>query len=103
MTQKYTITPRDVIPANLKIFDSYTVSKKKFHSIFKQIHNLHPKSEIWERKEWLMHLEWAARNLCYNLHFFRSHTKDVDLNYSQCFLVKIFYTVFGAIAWLLIK
>ena len=103
MTPKYTITGADVIPANLHIFDSYKVSKKCFHSTLKQIRCLHPKSEIWNRKEWLMQLEWATHNFLYNLHILRSHTADVDLNYPQCFLAKIGYTIFGAIAWLFIK
>ena len=100
---KHTITKAGVIPANLRIFDSYTVSKHKFHSELKQIHNLHPKSEVWNRKEWLMRLEWAVHNLCYNLHILRSHTKDVDFEYPQCWLLKITYTIFGGIAWLFIK
>ena len=37
--------------------------------------------------------EWFAHNVLYNLHLFRSHTKDVDLNYPQSKIVGICYAI----------
>ena len=40
--------------------------------------------------------EWCAHNLLYNLHLFRKHTKDVDLNYPQRKIVEIAYSIISA-------
>ena len=40
--------------------------------------------------------EWCANNALYNLHLFRKHTKDVDLNYPQRKIVEIAYSIISA-------
>ena len=40
--------------------------------------------------------EWCAHNAFYNLHLFRKHTKDVDLNYPQYKIVEIAYSIISA-------
>ena len=100
---KYTITGKDEIPANLHLIDSYTVSKKNFQGTLNRIRAIHPKSEVWNRCDAQMKLEWATHNAAYDLHIFRSHTKDCDLDYPQCFLVRAFYAVVGCLVWLFIK
>lgn len=37
--------------------------------------------------------EWCAHNALYNLHIFRKHTKDVNLNYPQSKIVEIAYSI----------
>ncbi|MBQ3712075.1 MAG: hypothetical protein II891_06740 [Bacteroidales bacterium] len=101
--QKHSITPQNVIPANLCIFDSYKVSKKKFQTELNQMKALHPKSEVWERGFAQMKLEWAAHNAAYALGIARSHTKDVDLNFPQSFFVRAFYAVVGVLVWVFVK
>jgi hypothetical protein len=36
--------------------------------------------------------EWKTHNLFYDLHLFRSHTKDVDLNKHSWF-IKLIYSI----------
>lgn len=36
--------------------------------------------------------EWKAHNLLYDLHLFRSHTKDVDLNKNPWY-IKLIYSI----------
>lgn len=100
---KHTITPRDVIPANLHLIDSYKVSKKKFGSELKQIRAFHPESKVWERGFALMKLEWAVHNALYALGIARSRTKDCDLNSPQSFFLKVCYAVGGVIVYPFIK
>lgn len=40
--------------------------------------------------------EWCAHNALYNLHLFRKHTKDVNLNYPQRKIVEIAYSIISA-------
>lgn len=41
--------------------------------------------------------EWGAHNLLYNMGLFKSHTKDVDLNYPQSKVVSFIYKVLSCI------
>lgn len=100
---KHTITPKNVIPANLHLIDSYKVSKKKFNSELKQIKAFHPDSEVWNRGFAQMKLEWATHNALHSLGILKSHTKDVDLNYPQGFVVRAFYAITGCLVWIFIK
>ena len=99
----YTISGKGVLPANLKIFDSYKVSKCDFKKELKAINEESPESEIWNRGYNQMCLEWAVHNACYALNIKRSSTKDVDLNYPQSFFVRALYAVIGCAVWLFIK
>lgn len=40
--------------------------------------------------------EWCTHNAFYNLHLFRKHTKDVDLNYPQRKIIEIAYSIISA-------
>ena len=88
---------------NLRLIDSYKVSKKNFKKELKQIHAFHPSYEVWNRGYDQMCLEWAVHNAAYDLHIMRSNTKDCDLNYPQCFLERAFYAVVGCLVWIFIK
>lgn len=37
--------------------------------------------------------EWRAHNLLYDLHLFRSHTKDTDLNIDEKKIARFFYGI----------
>lgn len=93
----------DIRLYNLHIEDSYQASKKDFRPFLETTRTNHPWSEIWNRSIGSMCREWAANNLLYAPHIFRSHTKDVDLNYPQKWYVSLAYNVFGAIAMIFIK
>ncbi len=95
---QYTISDSD-----LKIFDSYKVSKKDFCEVLYGIERREPNYKVWCRAKWLMSLEWATHNALYCLHIKRSSTKDVDLNYPLAWYEKFGYTIVGAIVWLFIK
>ena len=90
---KYTITK-----SNLHLVDSYKVSKTKFEGELAKIKGLHSNSNVWLRSTRSLCNEWGCHNLCYALHIFRSHTKDVDLNYPQKWYEKLGYGILGPIA-----
>lgn len=88
---------------NLKLFDSYQVSKKNFGTELEAIKEKEPNYQVWNRGMAQMKLEWATHNFCYMVHLFRSHTKDVDLNYPQSFIERAFYAVMGCLVWIFVK
>ncbi len=88
---------------NLKIFDSWQISKRDFRNTLEQIKKENLDSSVWNRSFCSMIKEWAFHNFIYRLHIKREHTKDVDINYPLEWYEKIFYTLFGWIAWLFIK
>lgn len=95
---EYTITPN-----NIHIQDSYMVPKKLFKCNLKDILHRTPLDyPIHNRTIESMEMEWASHNFLYDLHLWRSHTKDVDLNYPQKWYTKAVYAVLGRIAWVFI-
>ena len=52
-------------------------------------------SDVLKRTDKSLIKEWCAHNVLYNLHLFRKHTKDVDLNYPQSKIMEIVYSIFG--------
>ena len=99
---KYTITPENVIPANLHLVDSYQVSKHKFQSTLNSIHALHPKSEVWERSMFSLRMEWGFHNFLYMIGYKRERTKDADLDY-PCDKPEWIYELLGMLVWIFIK
>ena len=92
-----------VSPNNVHIVDSYTVPKAQFDRVLGHIQNVAPDCEVWKRSYTSLKLEWATHNFLYMLHMFRSHTKDVDLNYPQKWYITALYCICGAIGWIFIK
>ena len=89
----YTISTND-----LQIKDSYLVSKHDFETELLWVKNdkeENADSLVWNRSIASMRREWATHNACYCLGLFRSHTKDVDLNYPQKWYEKIIYSIVG--------
>lgn len=94
----YTITYN-----NLHVEDSYQTKKAQIEPFLNSAKAIHPWSEVWKRSLGSIKREWATHTLLYNLHLFRSHTKDVDINYPQKWYVTFVYNVFGSVALLFIK
>ena len=100
MIMKYTVSKN-----NIHIVDSYLISKNEFDNELKKIEDLYVgKTDVFKCRTYKsLKKEWAVHNLCYNLHLFRSHTKDVDLNYPQIWYEPFLYNIFGGISLLLIS
>ena len=50
-------------------------------------------SDVLKRTDSSLIKEWRVHNVLYNLHLFRTHTKDVDLNYPQSKIIEIAYSI----------
>ena len=50
-------------------------------------------SDVLKRTDKSLIKEWRVHNVLYNLHLFRTHTKDVDLNYPQSKTIEIAYSI----------
>ena len=81
---------------NIHIEDSYKVNKREdMQMILNDIRAKHSleESDVLKRTDKSLIREWRTHNILYSLHLFRSHTKDVDLNYPQSKLVEICYAI----------
>ena len=88
---------------NVHIVDSYTISKKDFHKVYKILKDKHQNCQVWKRDYCSLDNEWATHNFCYDKNIKREQTADVDLNYPQTFWEKVGYGICGPIALLFIK
>lgn len=81
---------------NIHIEDSYKVNKKEDMQIvltdIRADYSLE-ESDVLKRTDSSLIKEWHVHNVIYNLHLFRTHTKDVDLNYPQSKIIEIAYSV----------
>ena len=81
---------------NIHIEDSYKVNRKDDMQIvlndIRANHSLE-ESDVLKRTDSSLIKEWRVHNVLYNLHLFREHTKDVDLNYPQSKMIKIAYSI----------
>lgn len=88
----------DLSESNTKIYSSYKVKKYSDIKAFILRTRMlvgYKNYAINNRKLFGMILEWRAHNLLYSLHLFRSHTKDVDLEYPQKWYYKIIWGIIG--------
>ena len=99
MMMKYAVSKNSI-----HIEDSYLISKNEFGNELKKIEDSYTgETSVFKYRTYeSLEKEWAVHNLCYNLHLFRSHTKDVDLNYPQIWYESFLYNIFGGISLLLI-
>lgn len=65
---------------NIRIEDSYTINHKQFKNVLNKLKTSFT-SNVFTRSMWSLCCEWAVHNVLYRLGIWRSHTKDVDLNY----------------------
>ena len=96
-----------VMPTCITVYDSYKVSKKEFDPFLNELREGYIGNLVlYERSNWSLTNEWACHNFLYNIDIFglfRSHTKDVDMQYPLAWWEKIAYPIFGPISKLLIK
>ena len=99
MMMKYAVSKNSI-----HIEDSYLISKNEFGNELKKIEDSYTgEIDVFKYRTYeSLEKEWAVHNLCHNLHLFRSHTKDVDLNYPQIWYESFLYSIFGGISLLLI-
>ena len=85
-----------VSKSNIHIEDSYKVNRKDDMQIvlndIRANHSLE-ESDVLKRTDSSLIKEWRVHNVLYNLHLFREHTKDVDLDYPQSKIIEIAYSV----------
>lgn len=80
---------------NIHIKDSYKItSEKEMMKILCKIKLQYFSSKYFFYQTSYQELlnEWKTHNLLYDLHLFRSHTKDVDLNDNPWY-IKLAYTI----------
>ena len=87
----------------VKLIDSCFVRKDRFELEMNVIRYNHPTCRLWKRSIGSIRREWAAHVLAYNIGIKRKSTKDVDLDFTQKWYVKLAYFVVGTIALLVIK
>ena len=93
----------DVSENNIKLVNSYLVSKVFFDGILSQLKYEFPEHAIWSRSFNSLRREWASHNLAYSLGFKRDRTADCDLNVGQKWYIRLAYDIIGTFALLVIK
>lgn len=89
---------------NIKIIDSYLISKKEFKKyLLNYVHNNENYEVILKRSLISLILEWSTHNFLYKLNISKNRTKDVDLDYPQKWYYKIGYFFIGLISYIFIK
>ena len=87
---KYHVTPN-----NVTIYDSYKVTHTgDMEYLIQKIRYNYPLNNYIINKRSMSSLinEWKAHNLLYDLHLFRSHTRNVDLN-NEPWYRKVIYQI----------
>ena len=82
---------------NIRIKNGYVLRGRSFDFILNCIREDEPNEVTANRSNYSLSCEWAVHNALYKLGLFRSHTKDVDLNY-PCRLEWL-YIVLGCIIY----
>ena len=82
---------------NIRIENGYLVRGREFGFVLNCIRENEPNEVTANRSNYSLACEWALHNALYKLGLFRSHTKDVDLNY-PCRLEWL-YIVLGCIIY----
>ena len=88
------------------VYDSYKVLKKNFDSYLNALRSEYDVLIFRERTNKSMANEWACHNFVYDIDFlglFKSHTKDVDMQYPLTWWEKILYPCTGWFCKIFIK
>lgn len=97
----------NVTPKCITVYDSYKVSKKEFVPFLDSLRSEYEDNLVLlYRDNKSLTNEWACHNFLYNIDIFglfRSHTKDVDMQYPLAWWEKIVYPCFGWFCKLFIK
>lgn len=91
-----------IIGNNLQIENSYKIKNRQdMGYILNDIRKVYGNLKILKcRNNKSLIEEWAAHNLLYDMGLFKSHTKDVDLNYPQN---KVVYFIYKILSWIYFK
>ena len=82
---------------HIRIDNGYSVRCRDYGFVLNRIRENEPNEVTANRSNYSLSCEWAVHNALYKLGLFRSHTKDVDLNY-PCRLEWL-YIVLGSIIY----
>ena len=82
---------------NIRIKNGYLVRGRDFEFVLNCIREDEPNEVTANRLNYSLSCEWAVHNALYKLGLFRSHTKDVDMEY-PC-KSEWFYIVLGSIIY----
>lgn len=93
----------NVYESDLKLVNSYSVSKVFFTGILEQLKYELPNHAIWGRSFASLRREWATHNLAYALNICRSKTADCDLDVNQKWYTRLTYAIIGTLALVVIK
>lgn len=86
----------DVSENDIHIKDSYTMNdENEMFITLSAIKEKYPECKTFNRSWDSMFREWRSHNRLYYWGLFKSHTKDVDLNYPQKCYEKIIYFILG--------
>jgi hypothetical protein len=78
----------------IHIIDSYKINDiEEMKQFLLSIRAKHRSMSVFDRSIDNMIKEWVSHNILYKLHIFRSHTKDVDLEYPQKWFYKLGYSI----------
>ena len=89
---------------NIHIEDGFIFKKREFGGILRWKKLLYPECKVFaHRSIQSMENEWAVHNALYWLGLFRSHTKDVDINWPQSRFMRFAYDICGMIVWPFIR
>lgn len=77
---------------NINIKDSYTMTKESdMKDTLYAIQQKHPECNTFKRTYDSLLNEWKSHNKLYSWEMFKSHTKDVDLDYPAKWYTEILY------------
>ena len=65
----------------IHIEDSYKIKKRDMVPLLLEVKEQYPDCLVFKRKMGSLVREWVAHNRLYRFGIFKSHTKDVDLEY----------------------
>ena len=93
-----------VLPTCITVYDSYKVSKKEFNPFLNELREGYIGNLVlYYRSNCSLTNEWACHNFLYMIGLFKSHTKNVDMQYPLRWWEKIVYPCFGWFCKLFIK
>lgn len=78
------------------IENGYEINRKRdMRTLLERTKTIYPECAVFNRSYFSLMCEWKAHNRLYKLGMWKSHTKDVDLEYPQKWYYKIIYFILG--------
>lgn len=91
MSQEYNGIIYSIDEVNCRIVNSHLIRSKEIMTDFCE----HVLPDHFKKARSIASyvVEWRAHNLLYDLHLFRSHTQDTDLNINEKKIARFFYAI----------